>query len=140
MSSIHHHQRSANERNIEELQDDTLHWDKLYQENTDEIFFLKSLLTADVFQTNIPNLYEHLQEFYNDLIILKEEKIELHQKLRHHKNDLGGMMECDDIGCETFYQSQHKRLAEQVKNYLVKFKALKMEILKFTAPLLRKND
>src|SRR5690606_21127495 len=102
MATTTHHRRSANEKNIDELQADTLYWDEKFQENTEEIRFLKALLTAPVFKSDIPNMFERLQEFFNELIEIKNEKIELHELMRNHKNDLAGMMECEDISCETF--------------------------------------
>lgn len=140
MSSISHHRRSANEKTMEELQADTVHWDFLFQSNTEEMFFLKQLLTSNVFENNIPKLFENLQNFFTELEDLKEEKIELHEVLRNHKNDLNGMMECEDISCESFYYSQHKVLANRIQDHLLRFQKLKIAIFKFCAPLLKRNS
>lgn len=140
MATTTHHRRSANENNIEELHADTLYWDEKFQFHSEEVSFLKSLLTAPVFKGNIPNMYEKLQEFYNELMELKSEKMEIQEAMRNHKNDLNGMMECEDISCETFYHSQHQKLANRIIEHLNKFKQLKMEIYRFCTPLLKQDD
>ncbi|QED36563.1 hypothetical protein FK178_02015 [Antarcticibacterium arcticum] len=140
MATTTHHRRSANEKNIDELHADTHYWDEKFHFHSEEVSFLKSLLTAPVFKGNIPNMYEKLQEFYNELIDLKEEKMELHEAMRNHKNDLNGMMECEDISCETFYHSQHQKLAYRIQEHLDKFKQLKLEIYRFSTPLLKADN
>ncbi|MEP6263026.1 MAG: hypothetical protein ABJ092_15725 [Gillisia sp.] len=140
MATTTHHRRSANEKNIDELQADTLYWDEKFQENTEEIRFLKALLTAPVFKSDIPNLFERLQEFFNELTEIKNEKIELHELMRNHKNDLAGMMECEDISCETFYHTQHQQLSNQIWKHLKKFKQLKLKIYSFCSPLLKEKE
>lgn len=139
MSSISHHRRSANEKTFDELQADTVQWDLQFHTHSDEIYFLIQLLTSDVFETGIPNLFENLQVFYNKLQDLKAEKIELHEELRHHKNDLNGMMECEDISCESFYHTQHQALNNRIKNHFSNFQKLKREIFKFCAPRFKKK-
>lgn len=139
MTSLSHHRRSANEKSFEELHANTKEWDSLFSTNTEESAFIKQLLISDVFEGNTLNLYENLQQFYDLLEDLKTEKIDLHEELRHHKNDLNGMMECEDISCESFYYTQHIDLEKRIRKYLSKFEDLKMKIFRFCTPLLKKN-
>ena len=85
-------------------------------------------------------MYEKLQEFFNELIEVKNEKMELHEAMRNHKNDLNGMMECEDISCETFYHSQHQELSNRIRKHLNKFKQLKLEIYRFCTPMLIQEE
>lgn len=140
MPTTMHYRRSANEKSIDELQADTLRWDSLLQINTEEIYFLKQFLTSDIYQDAIPNIYERLQEFYDEVEERKAEKIELHEELHNHKNDLNGMMECEDINCESFYHSQHEKLSTRLERHLEKMQDLKLRILRFTTPLLKRNS
>lgn len=140
MSTTIHYRRSANEKTIDELQADTLRWDSLLQINTEEIYFLKQFLTSDIYQDAVPNLFERLQEFYDEVEERKAEKIELHEELHNHKNDLNGMMECEDISCEAFYHSQHNQLSLRLEKHMEKMQDLKLRILRFTTPLLKRNS
>lgn len=140
MPSTVNYRRSQNERSVNELQEDTLRWDSLLQINTEEIYFLKQFLTSDIFQDTLPNLYERLQGFFDEVEEMKAEKIELHEELHNHKNDLNGMMECEDISCESFYHSQHQKLSNRLEKHLEKMQDLKLKILRFTTPLLKRNS
>lgn len=140
MASTIHHRSSANEKSIDELQADTSRWNDLFQINTEEIRFLKQFLTSDIFEGPVPNLYEKLQGFFNELVELKSEKISLHEEMRNHKNDLNGMMECEDISCESFYHARHQELGERIEKHLSKVQDLKMRIIRFSTPLLKQNN
>ncbi|UJH91354.1 hypothetical protein LZ575_00720 [Antarcticibacterium sp. 1MA-6-2] len=140
MSTTMNCRRSANEKSVDELQADTLRWDSLLQIDTEEIHFLKQFLTSDIYQDSIPNLFERLQEFYDEVEERKAEKIELHEELHNHKNDLNGMMECEDISCESFYHSQHQKLSIRLEKHIEKMQDLKLRILRFTTPLLKRNS
>src|SRR5690606_26158136 len=130
--------KSANEKNVDDLMADTSQWDKVFREYTDEITFFKTLLTSDIFEDKMPNLYEKLQEFFTRISEMKEEKIELQEAIHNHKNDLNGMMECEDISCESFYHSQHHNLMKRIEKHLSKFRDLKLNLIKFATPLLKK--
>ncbi len=140
MSTIAQNQESPNEKNIEELQLDTIKWDVLLQTCAEEIRFLEQFLSADIFQSEIPDLSEHLNRFSEELEDIKIEKIDLQTALRHHKNDLNGMRECEDISCDIFYHSQHQNLLKNIQENLSKFQDLKLRIYKFSDhSLLKKN-
>lgn len=140
MSTTIKYRRSENEKSIDELQEDTLRWDSLLQINTEEIYFLKQFLTSDIYEDAIPNLFERLQEFYDEVEEMKAEKMELHENLHNHKNDLNGMLECEDISCESFYHSQHQKLSNRLEKHLEKMQDLKLKVLRFTTPLLKRNS
>lgn len=137
MSSFPHHHRSANEQTIQELQEEVRNWEQAFQEYTIEIRFLKKFLTADVFENEIPHLYERLMDFYDQLDELKHAKISLHGELHNHKNDLNGMRECEDISCESFYYTRHQELGERIRILFKKIGELKMGLFSFSTPLLR---
>ena len=140
MSSISHFRKSANEKNVDDLMADTSQWDKAFFEHTAELTFFKTLVTSDVFENKMPNLYEKLQEYYNQIIDIRDEKVELQEAIHNHKNDLDGMMECEDISCESFYHSQHYNLTKRIENHLSRFRDMKLNLIRFTTPLLKNVD
>lgn len=139
MSQISYNRRSANEKNVEELQRDTLFWDKLINTSTQEIQFLIQLISSDVFEVSIPNLFEKLKEYSITLEEIRRDKMDIHNDIINHQNDLNGMLECEDVSCDAFYHDRHQKLADRVHNYLMKFQDLKLEIFKFSIPLLKRN-
>jgi len=140
MSAIAPNQEYPNEKSIDKLQLDTIKWDVLLQTCTEEIHFLEQFLSADIFQSEIPDLNEHLNRFSEELGDIKIEKIDLQTALRHHKNDLNGMRECEDISCDIFYQTQHQNLLKNIQEHLSKFQNFKSRIYKFSDHALLKNN
>ncbi len=140
MSSISQYRKSANEKNVEDLLADTSQWDRAFYEYTEEINFFKSLVTSDIFENEMPNLYEKLQEYFTQLTEMNDEKIGLQEAIHNHRNDLAGMMECEDISCETFYHSHHHNLMKRIEKHLSRFRDLKLHLIRFTTPLLKKVD
>ncbi len=137
MATITKSSGSANEKNVEELIDDIRGWDKQLQTASDEMPFLSQFISADIFRKDLPNLFEELFAFSNSLTTLKLEKIELHQAISNHKNDLNGMMECEDISCELFYYNQHQKLENQLVTFLSSFNKFQTELFKFCTNKLR---
>lgn len=128
---------SANEKNIDELIKNIKEWNKKLQISSEEIFFLDQFVSSDIFQEDLPNLYEHLFTFSNTLTALKNEKIELHQEISNHKYDINGMLECEDISCESFYYSEHKKLEDRLVQFLDDFSKFQTELFRFCTNKLR---
>lgn len=122
---------SANEKSMEELIEDTKDWNHKLQIISEHLSFMGQLISADVFQNNIPNLFEKLFTFSKSLNILKTEKIDLHQTISNHKNDINGMLECEDISCETFYFSQHQKIEDRIKKFISDFNDYENEFFRF---------
>ncbi|CAM4249094.1 hypothetical protein [Gillisia hiemivivida] len=128
---------SANEKNVEEHINDIREWNKRLQTSSEEITFLNQFVSADIFQQDLPNLYEHLFTFSNTLTALKTEKIDLHQVISNHKNDINGMLECEDISCESFYSTEHKKLENRLIKFLNDLDELQVDLFKFCTNKLR---
>lgn len=137
MVTLSYSRKSSNEKSVEELENDTVEWDEILQTCTDELLFLKHLLTSEVFQPINPDTSEKLASYIEELEDLKIEKIEVQLALRNHKNDLNGMLECEDISCDIFYQTQHQDLLDRLKDLLANFKQLKLNIFHFSIPFLK---
>lgn len=139
MATLSYSHKSAIEKSVEELENDTIEWDKTLQTCTDELFFLKHLLMSDIFQPSDPDTTEKIESFSEQLEDLKTEKIEVQLALRNHKNDLNGMLECEDISCDIFYQTQHQELLNRLKELLENFQQFKLGIFRFSIPFLKRK-
>tara|TARA_R100000935_G_C2827675_1_gene163250 strand:- start:489 stop:914 length:426 start_codon:yes stop_codon:yes gene_type:complete len=137
MTTLIKNNGSANEKNVEGLLEDTREWYKLLYTSSEELTFLNQFLTADIFSREIPNLYEELFLFSSNLETLKMEKTELHQLISNHKNDLNGMMECEDISCESFYFSEHMKLEKKLDSFLSRFNCFQSNLFRFCTNKLR---
>lgn len=132
--------KSANEKSIEELQKETVEWDKRIHVCTDEMLFLKQFLSANIFKKNPTDFYEKLNNFAIELEDSKTEKIDIQLAMRNHKNDLNGMLECEDISCDIFYLTQHQKIQKKLEDLLSKYQVLKLNIFRFTTPHFKDSE
>ncbi|WP_411030514.1 hypothetical protein [Spongiimicrobium sp. 3-5] len=105
----------------------------------DEITFIDRLLNSYVFEPNTPNLFERLQEYQQRLTATKGKKAKVGGLLAKHQNDLGGILECSDNGCNLWYQKKHETLKTKVKKCLDDFQGLKSEIFNYAGGILKKR-
>ena len=137
MTILEKHSGSANEKNVDQLLNDIGEWNKKLQSTSEEITFLNQFISADIFIQDLPNLFEQLFTFSNELAALKTERIDLHQVISNHKNDLNGMLECEDISCESFYYSEHKILENRLIKFFSKLREFQTLLFRFCTDKLR---
>lgn len=130
---------SPNEMNIQELIKENVVWRDLLFDAAEEIQFLNKLLIADVFEGNQLNLFEKLQKFSKDLDYIKSENMDLTLEVHKHRYDLEGMMECEDINCDVFYQTEHVKLGLRIEEYLTNFREYKLGVFRYTGDLLNSS-
>ena len=131
--------RIKGEKQVEDLEMDTIQWDTRLQYSTEEINFLMKFLSSDIFSEEISGLNDSLEKFQKDLNDLRLKKIDLQVALHNHRNDLLGMRECEDISCELFYNSQHQELIDNIQEHFTKFQELKSKIFRFASPKLKQQ-
>lgn len=119
---------------IEELQLEREGWIEQLSHLTWDIHFFRKLLKAHVFRP-VPNLYEKISEFSDELSTCREDLQELNQDLQNHRFDLEGMIECDDVSCDNFYLDQHKKLGKKVREFKNHMRNLQSQIVTYTADL-----
>ena len=128
------------EKQVEDLEMDTVQWDTRLQYSTEEINFLMKLLSSDVFSKENQGQEASLEKFLKELDDLRLKKIDLQVALHNHRNDLLGMRECEDISCENFYGSQHQDLIDHIQEHFTKFQELKSQIFRFASPRLKQQE
>ncbi len=130
---------TISEKGLKNIHFDVLEWKSSLYFIKDEIFFINQLLNSYVFEPITPNLFEQLHEFR--LQIEKIELIleELSDQIKKHENQLGGMMECDTISCDHFYNKNHESLSDALRDFYKNFRKLKSEVFSYVGGILRKN-
>lgn len=129
---------SANESHdiLKEFHEDTLRWKSIIGYTENEILFLTKLLNSKAFKGSTPNLYEKLEIFKKDLKAITEETKKLKKEVMEYLIDLKGMMECEDIQCDTFYSDSHKRFKKSFENYFLDFNEYKAQVFNITGGVL----
>ncbi len=130
---------STSEKELKDFHLDTLEWKSSLQFIETEIQFVKQLLHSYVFEPNTPNLFEKLQEFKSQIEDAENEIQTIHLGIRKHESELGGMLECDTISCDTVYYKEHDRLMNLFNDFYKKFRQLKSKIFSYAGGILKSN-
>lgn len=130
---------SASEKELKDFHLDTLDWKSSIQFIETEIQFIKQLLNSYVFEPNTPNLFERLQEFKSQIEDVETKIQTIHLEIRKHESELGGMLECDTVSCDTAYYKEHNRLKNQFNDFYKKFRELKSKIFTYAGGVLKSS-
>lgn len=128
--------KNANQSSIEELQAEILSWGEKLNICSEEMTFLKHFLESGVFKNLSQEDQVSLESLSLALEDIRSEKIAVQLATRNHRNDINGMMECEDVNCDTFYHSQHQDLFNRLQLMLQKFQEVKLHIYRFSLPFL----
>lgn len=85
-------------------------------------FYLKLISLPEMQFEKTPPLKQALQK-------ISEANSELAKRLLQNKNSLEGMIECDDLQCETYYLDQHKQTQDKIAQHEQAFREAKSSIL-----------
>ncbi len=127
------------EKDLKDIHFDTLEWKSSLQFIIGEIHFINQLLNSYVFEPTTPNLFERLQEFKEQIVKVEEEIQSMNQSIRKHESELGGMLECDTISCDSFYYKEHQSLKKMFDNFCKTFRELKSDVFSYAGGILKKK-
>jgi hypothetical protein len=119
------------DKSVDELQFNADLWISELEFIDIEISFIKHLIKSYPIKSKIPNLFENLQLFIQELDTIEKEKNNLADNIHQYINQLSGMIECDKLGCDNFYVIAYEKLAKQIFNYLQAYKKLKTQIYEY---------
>ncbi|GAA4272860.1 hypothetical protein U6A24_06225 [Aquimarina gracilis] len=125
------------EKELKEIHLDALEWKSSLQFINRELKFINQLLNSYVFEPNTPNLFERLQEYKAQIQKVEEEIESLHQSIRKHESELGGMLECDTISCDHEYYMEHELLKTSYNTLYKKFRELKSNVFGYAGGILK---
>lgn len=131
---------SANEKEIERLLKENSHWREILKYLAAESHFFFRLLEADIYQSNLPNLYDNLKNFYDELESMRIYNIDASREVHNHRYDIEGILECEDISCEVFYHDEHLELGKKILEFERKFKQFALRYFDFMEKHLKNSD
>ena len=82
-----------------------------------ETQFIDHLLNAQIYKENTPNLFERLQKFKHEIKTRVMETKNLKKEIAEYEDKLQGILECQDISCDTFYLENHKELKDRFEEF-----------------------
>lgn len=101
-----------------------------------EIEFINRLLSAHAYKENIPNLFEHLQKFKHEMDTKTRETLNLKKELWDYEDKLRGILECEDISCDTFYLENHITLTARFEKFYIGFNDYKTNVFNYLGAIL----
>ncbi len=116
---------------------DAMLWKSMigYMEN--EIQFINRLLNSKAFRETTPNLFERLQTIKHEMKTKTREAKNFNKKINEYEVELKGILECQDISCDTFYVENHKSLKNRFEEFYTEFNEYKTKVFEFTGGILR---
>lgn len=96
-----------------------------------EAHFIDGLLSAKIYKENTPNLYERLQKFKHELGTRSRETKNLKKELELYETKLLGILECQDISCDTYYLENHKALKNRFEEFYTRFNTYKIGVFNY---------
>jgi len=114
-------------------------WENSLMIVSEEIKFLGKLLSTGIFEPNIPNLYERLQQYSNKLQDLKNEEILLEKEIEKHKTGFAKELEENEEQKDSVIKRTHIQLRKNINAFLKNNSGLKLEIFNFTGNILKKS-
>ena len=112
-------------------------WENSLMIVSEEIKFLGKPLNTGIFEPNIPNLYERLQQYSKKLQDLKNEEILLGKEIEKHKIDFAKELEKEQM--DSSIKRTQLQLRKDIKAFLKINSGLKLEIFNFTGNILKKS-
>lgn len=113
-------------------------WENSLMIVSEEIKFLYKLLSTGIFEPNIPNLYERLQQFSKNLQDLKNEKTLLEKEIEKHKTDFAQELEGNEAQKDSLIRT-HFQLRKNIIAFSKKTSGLKLEIFNYTGNIFKKS-
>jgi len=96
-----------------------------------ELLFLKSLIEFNSFKSNIPNLFERLQFLQNEIEEYKIGCEYLNNKIVQYNNEMVEILKSDKFSCDEAYLITYYNLAEEVFEFVQKYKNFKSRLYEF---------
>lgn len=141
LSSILKYNKMPSEQNTQEEEFSAFHreaeWWKLmigYMEN--EIQFITRLLNSNTFKGNTPNLFEHLQQFKGEMETKTKETHAFKKAIEQYGDELKGILECEEINCDTYYLDSHKELKDRFEEHYKDFNDYKTNVFEYLGSLM----
>ncbi len=116
------------------------HWKLDLQFIDDETAFINQLLNSDIFEPNLPNQFERIQDYLERLSKFEARKTRLRRVISKHENRLGSLLENDDEARKSNFFQGHEDLEMEVLNCSDDFKNLKAEIFNYIGGTLKKKE
>jgi hypothetical protein len=131
MESVSEFKNFYREKGIEELQCETNQWKSNLELTKVELEFFKNILSANIYNSKIPNLFEILELFKKEIEDINSEHLNLLDNVNFHKSHLKKKKHCKKTNCNQFYIEIHKKLDYDVAIFYEEINTLILRLYEF---------
>lgn len=131
METITRNKGFNRDKSIEELQYNAHEWKVKLEFLKVELDFLKFLISQNVFESGIINLFERLQIFKQDIDTANQKGSKLLDKTNEHSNQITNKIEFDNLQCDYFFTEIHENLEFEIEVFLEETNNLKLQLFQY---------
>lgn len=127
---------NTQEELLKEFHHDILRWKSIIGYKENEIQFINRLLNSNAFKETTPSLFEKLQHFKHEIKTKTREVKNLKKEINEYEDKLKGILECQDISCDTYFLDNHKALKDRFEEFYINFNEYKTKVFNYTGGIL----
>lgn len=124
---------------MDQYHEDVKVWKSNIALAVDEIRFIENLTRSYAFEPTTPNLFERLEEFKSQILKIKKLLDNIQKLLSKHDLELSGMLECDTVACDIYFQEKHLLIKENYRQFVNSYGKTKTEIFNYCGIILKKR-
>ncbi|RMB64101.1 hypothetical protein EAX61_01625 [Dokdonia sinensis] len=124
---------------IDQYHEDVKVWKSNIALAVDEIRFIENLTQSYAFEPTTPNLFERLEDFKSEIYKIKKLLDNIQKLLSKHDLELSGMLECDTMACDIYFQEKHLLIKENYRQFVNSYGKTKTEIFNYCGTILKKR-
>jgi len=129
--------KNTDEEILNEFHNNTILWNSMIGYMETEILFINRLLNSNVFKDTTPNLFEKLQAFKHEIKTKTRETTNFKKEIHEYGDALKGILECQDISCDTFFLENHAALKNRFEEFYTRFNDYKTRVFNYTGGVLK---
>ena len=122
---------------IDQFHQDVKVWKSNVALASDEIQFIENLTHSYIFEPSSPDLFERLEQFKSEVASVEVLLKSIQTLLVKHDAELSGMLECDTVSCDMFFQEKHLVIKEQYRQFIDSYNKTKIEIFNYCGNILK---
>lgn len=129
-------QKNSSEEILRDFHSDTLLWKSLVGYMEKEVAFLGNLLHTNMYQEVMTDHQQRFKSYKTELETKTREIHQLKKEVLEYEGELRGILECEDIYCDTFYMENHKTFRLRFEQLFIAFNDYKVKVFQYIGNLL----
>lgn len=127
----------SSDKTIYELQFNLTFYKSRLELLTMELDFFIFLMTSNIYDTRIPNVFETFENFKKTINKIQKTKERLLKSINQQYNDVMLKLECDELSCDDYFIRRNSELEVEVVNFLMETAELKSKMIEYIKGIIK---